>query len=173
MENKEQIFTLWDNFGKVDYATTKYIGRNFRTFDEYVETVEEYLNIPQGELLQNVERFIKENLISESPCELGITYVDVTYPLNTDSSVNMNLMYNGIGGGLSLSYRYTMDPNFECPEDYDEEIEYDEQCHDDFCLMGAKRRTLREVKDKFGLNIGRISSESEQRYQDYIKKTGE
>lgn len=173
MENKEQIFTLWDNFDKVDFVTTKYIGRNFRTFDEYVETVEEYLNIPQGELLQNVERFIKENLISESPCDFDITYVDVTYPLNTDSSVNMNLMYNGIGGSLLLSYRYTMDPNFECPEYYDEEIEYDEQCYDDFCLTGALRRTLREVKDKFGLNIGRITSESEQRYQNYTKKTEE
>ncbi len=173
MENKEQIFTLWDTFGKVDWHTTKYIGRNFRTFDEYVETVEEYLNIPQGELLQNVERFIKEKFISESPCDFDITYVDVKYPLNTDSSVNMNLMYNGIGGSSSLVYRYTMDPNFECPEYYDEEIEYDEQCYDDFCLMHASRRTLREVRDKFGLNIGRISSESEQRYQDYNKKTEE
>ena len=173
MVNKEQIFTLWDSFGKVDWNTTKYIGRNFRTFDEYVETVEEYLNIPQGELLENVERFIKEKLISESPCDLDITYINVTYPLKTDSSVNMNLMYNGIGGSLSLSYRYTMDPNFECPEDYDDEIEYDEQCYDDTCLMGASRRTLREVKNKFGLNINRVSSESEKTYKDHINKTEE
>lgn len=173
MENKEQIFILWDTFGKVDWYTTKYIGRNFRTFDEYVETVEEYLNIPHGELLENVERFIKEKLSSESPCDLDITYVDVKYPLKTDSSIKMDLMYNGIGGSSELKYRYNIDPNFECPEDYDDEIEYDEQCYDDICVIYTIRTVLREVRNKFGLHIGKISSESEKRYQDHINKTEE
>jgi hypothetical protein len=85
----------------------------------------------------------------------------------------MDLMYNGIGGSSSLNYRYTIDPNFECPEDYDDEIEYDEQCYDDTCVIYTIRTVLNEVRNKFGLHIGKISSESEKRYQDHINKTEE
>ena len=121
MDNKykEQLFTLWDNFGKVDFETTKYIGRKFYTYDEYTETIEDYLDIPRGELFDYISNYITEKFKAKTICNMEIKNVSVSAPFKTDRESNMNLLYNGIGGGLELNFIYTVDPNFECPEYYD------------------------------------------------------
>lgn len=179
MDNKykEQLFTLWDNFGKVDFETTKYIGRKFYTYDEYTETIEDYLDIPRGELFDYVSNYITEKFKAKTICNMEIKNVSVSAPFKTDRESNMSLLYNGIGGGLELNFIYTMDPNFECPEYYDDEIEYPdmypEQCYDDICVSPVTRPLLSDVRDTFGVRLSKISYESEERYKNHINNTEE
>tara|TARA_B110000858_G_scaffold85293_1_gene98531 strand:+ start:1879 stop:2406 length:528 start_codon:yes stop_codon:yes gene_type:complete len=175
MDNKykEQLFTLWDNFGKVDFKTTKYIGRKFYTYDEYTETIEDYLDIPRGELFDYISNYITEKFKSKAICNMEIKNVSVSAPFKTDRESNMSLLYNGIGGGLELNFIYTVDPNFECPEYYDDEIEYPEQCYDDICVSRVTRPLVRDIRDTFGVRLSKISYESEERYKNHINNTEE
>tara|TARA_R110001606_G_scaffold8561_1_gene37715 strand:+ start:932 stop:1189 length:258 start_codon:yes stop_codon:yes gene_type:complete len=85
----------------------------------------------------------------------------------------MSLLYNGIGGGLELNFIYTVDPNFECPEYYDDEIEYPEQCYDDICVSRVTRPLVRDIRDTFGVRLSKMSYGSEEWYKNHINNTEE
>lgn len=158
-EEKEFIIGFWKKMGRVSFKDSVYIGRKIPTYEDYLKLIAEFYGIENDVdvLYSYIEKFTEDLLNGLVSCNTTMTVKSIKPNFDIQSTSNMSIIYNGMGGSNKLSFTYTVDPDFECPEYYDEEfIEYDLQCFDDLCISPLVRKVLRIVENKFGIRISNI-----------------
>lgn len=158
MDLNKQIFTIWNATGKVSYESAKYVGESFRTMDDYYVALKEYYNLGDDvDIMEYVGetavRLMNEN--SKNP-KVDFKFVSLKPLFKTDSSVDMQIIKDGMSGIHSFSFTYGVDPNYKCtePDEYAHEME----CFEYEVIVYAFRDVDKQLRDMFGLRFGRISS---------------
>lgn len=165
---KKQLLTLWDKLG-VSYDHTRYLGSSvkFFTYYDYLETVAEYYGIRFNsfvgatEVYKDMVEYFNEKVKEHLTCDNEIVCVEITPNFNVQSPSAMKNIYDGHGGINGIKIYATVDEKYEeCPEDYEEEVFYDLQCHDDRCVTKSASLAMRDVKNKYGVRLGSVSFET-------------
>lgn len=169
------IHKLWSQTGKVTYHTSKYVGKQFPTYREYLNCVADYYGIEENQSEQMgvfntyraMEDYATKELVGRSKCDVKIICVSIDPKFSVDSNSDMQIIYNHIGGINTAQFKYTIDESYkEIPEDeyddyYDEgnHPDYDLEYHDDMCITYVVRDVIRLVENRFGVRLGSIGTE--------------
>lgn len=158
MNFNKQIFTIWNATGKVSYESAKYIGGSFRTMDDYYAALKEYYNLGDDvDIMEYVGetavRLMNEN--SKNP-KVDFKFVSLKPLFKPHSSVDMDIIKNGMSGIHAFSFTYGVDPDYKCtePDEYAHEVE----CFEYEVIVYAFRDVDKQLRDMFGLRFGSISS---------------
>ncbi len=168
------IHTIWKQTGKVTYHTSKYVGKQFPTYRLYLNCVANYYGIkedisPDGtqgvfNTYREMERYVNKEMVGRSKCNVELKCIDISPTFSIDSTSDMQIIYNRMGGINETQFRYTVDENYrEIPDDAyeeDDRPDYELEYHDDMCITYVVRDTIRLLESRYGVRLGRIGIQS-------------
>ena len=166
-QEKDFIRSLWTSTGRVSYKTSKYTGKKFGTYREYLNLLSEHYSITESVdengkmgyegILKSMVDYGTSTVNEWIMCNNEIECTDIEPTFDVDSNSTMEILYNRIGGIVKITFKYSIDTQFvECPDDYDEPIDYEYQCHDDACVVDPIRKTCRDIESRYGIRLGNV-----------------
>ena len=156
---KRALFKVWDNFSP-SYDTSKWIGVNFKTLEEYYNTLCEYYDIEGGvvglkqSIIDDVNQYLsdKENHI----CSGGtIRMYNIDLEKDMSSTYGMQSRYLGMYSKPFAYFAYTEGPGYECSEEDLDYFKYEENpeeiCYSENCITPVIRIASDIIRKKYGI----------------------
>lgn len=157
---KKALFKVWDNFGP-NIDSTKWIGVNFPTMNNYYLALCEYYGIDGNveSLKQYIIGMVNEYLSEPDNhvCPGGtVRMYNIDLEKEMGSESHMRLKYHGIGNKPFAYFAYNEDPDFECDEvTYNDIAQYEsypeEICYSQECVEPLIRGAGNIIYKKFGI----------------------
>ena len=159
------LFKVWDSLG-VNFKNTQYLGKKFRTMDDYHHAVLEYNGITQDgdglslnrAIIDTANEYLSD--VSNLSCPKGsikMYHVDFGYDRQLSSPSVMTNWYDGMGSNPFGNFVYDKDPDFICKDINNSiyQLEYDPEsvCYDDECLSDNISEVGNIIYKKYGIRM--------------------